>query len=69
MLDPLGDVVGLRVLDAGCGPGLYAEEVVRRGAAVVGFDESPDMVRLDRLRLDRAHRRTGFIAFRLVKPT
>jgi 2-polyprenyl-3-methyl-5-hydroxy-6-metoxy-1,4-benzoquinol methylase len=68
VLDLLGDVAGLRVLDAGCGPGLYAEEVARRGAAAVGFDESPDMVRLARLRRDRAHREPGFIAFRLVKP-
>lgn len=42
---------GLRVLDAGCGPGLYAEELVARGAEVVGFDESPEMVRLARRRL------------------
>ena len=46
MLDLLGDVSGLRVLDAGCGPGLYAEALVGRGAHVVGFDASPEMVRL-----------------------
>lgn len=46
MLALLGEVAGLRILDAGCGPGLYAEELVARGAAVVGFDASPDMVRL-----------------------
>ncbi len=51
VLDLLGDVAGLRLLDAGCGPGLYAEELIRRGARVVGFDESPDMVRLARNRL------------------
>jgi 2-polyprenyl-3-methyl-5-hydroxy-6-metoxy-1,4-benzoquinol methylase len=28
----LGDVAGKRVLDAACGPGLYAEELLRRGA-------------------------------------
>lgn len=31
---------GLRVLDLGCGPGLYAERMARRGARVVGVDIS-----------------------------
>lgn len=48
VLDLLGDVIGLRVLDAGCGPGLYAEELVGPGADVVAFDQSPAMVRLAR---------------------
>lgn len=38
VLKLLGDVRGRRVLDAGCGPGFYAEELVRRGADVVAFD-------------------------------
>lgn len=42
----LGDVAGKRVLDAACGPGLYARELTRRGAQVVGFDHSPRMVEL-----------------------
>ena len=42
----LGDVDGLTVLDAACGPGLYAEELLARGARVVGFDQSPAMVEL-----------------------
>ena len=42
----LGDVDGLTVLDAACGPGLYAAELVDRGAQVVGFDQSPAMVGL-----------------------
>ncbi|HEX2047775.1 MAG TPA: class I SAM-dependent methyltransferase [Acidimicrobiales bacterium] len=46
MLDLLGDVAGRRVLDAGCGPGFYASELVARGATVVGFDASAEMVRL-----------------------
>jgi SAM-dependent methyltransferase len=54
VLGLLGDVTGLRVLDVGCGPGLYAEELVRSGASVVGFDQSPEMVRLARLRLGKA---------------
>jgi len=51
VLDLLGDVAGLRILDAGCGPGLYAQELVARGADVAGFDVSPDMVRLARRRV------------------
>lgn len=50
-LDLLGDVRGLRVLDAACGPGLYAEEFVKRGAIVTGFDQSPRMVELARQRV------------------
>ena len=37
----LGDVAGKRALDAACGPGLYAEELIRRGAEVVGRPQSP----------------------------
>ena len=50
-LELLGDVDGKRVLDAACGPGLYAEELVRRGAVVVGFDQSPRMIDLCRIRV------------------
>jgi SAM-dependent methyltransferase len=49
-LELLGDVAGKRVLDAACGPGLYAAELVRRGAQVTGFDHSPRMVELCRAR-------------------
>lgn len=47
----LGDVAGRVVLDAACGPGYYAQELVRRGARVVGFDNSPRMVGLCRTRV------------------
>ncbi|PRX50017.1 methyltransferase family protein [Prauserella shujinwangii] len=50
-LDLLGDVAGRTVLDAACGPGLYAEELVARGARVTGFDHSPRMVELCRQRV------------------
>jgi SAM-dependent methyltransferase len=50
-LDLLGDVAGRDVLDVACGPGLYAEELVARGARVVGFDQSPRMVELARQRV------------------
>lgn len=51
VLGVLGPVTGLRVLDAGCGPGLYAEELVAAGADVVALDASAEMVRLARGRL------------------
>lgn len=54
-LSLLPDVRGLQVLDAGCGPGVYTEWLVARGASVVAFDASPKMVALARARVgDRA---------------
>jgi SAM-dependent methyltransferase len=51
-LELCGDVRGLRAFDAGCGPGLYAEELIARGArAVHGVDASPTMVALARQRV------------------
>lgn len=55
VLGLLGDVARKVVLDAGCGPGLYVEELVARGARVVAFDASEEMVRLAQRRAgDRA---------------
>jgi len=54
-LSLLPDVRGKIVLDAGCGPGAYAQLLLDRGAQVVGVDVSPRMVQLARARLkDRA---------------
>lgn len=54
-LSLLPDVRGRRVLDAGCGPGTYADWLANQGAEVVAFDANPTMVRLARERLgDRA---------------
>jgi ubiquinone/menaquinone biosynthesis C-methylase UbiE len=47
----LGDVEGKQVLDAACGPGLYAEELTRRGAKVTACDQSRRMVELCRQRV------------------
>jgi len=48
----LGSVRDLAVLDLGCGPGLYAEQLVARGARrVVGVDASAAMVRLAHARV------------------
>lgn len=46
----LGDVHGKRVLDAACGPGFYVEELLARGADVVGCDAAPSMIELARAR-------------------
>ncbi len=51
LLGMLPPVAGLRVLDAGCGPGIYAAWLAERGAEVVGLDISPRMVALARRRL------------------
>jgi ubiquinone/menaquinone biosynthesis C-methylase UbiE len=50
-LSLLPDVEDKRVLDVGCGPGVYAEWLVDRGAHVVAFDANAKMVRLARERL------------------
>ncbi len=51
-LSLLPDVAGLRVLDAGCGPGAYADWLLQHGAAhVTGLDLSPRMVALAAQRL------------------
>lgn len=46
-----GEVSGLRVLDAGCGGGSHAAELVSRGARVTGFDSSAAMLAIARKRL------------------
>jgi SAM-dependent methyltransferase len=51
VLDALGQVAGRRVLDAACGPGIYAEVLAQSGAQVSGFDASPAMVELAQRRL------------------
>lgn len=48
LVDALGLRPGMRVLDAGCGPGRHALELGRRGIAVVGIDTSPDFLMLAR---------------------
>lgn len=52
MLALLPDVAGKDILDAGCGPGAYAEEMVARGARVSGIDASPTMIALAEKRLN-----------------
>ncbi len=51
VLSLLPPVEGKRVLDIRCGPGLYAQWLVKHGAEVVGFDISAEMVTLARQRV------------------
>lgn len=52
LLSLLPTLTGLRVLDLGCGPGLYAEHLLQEGAAhVTALDVSPRMVELAIARL------------------
>ncbi len=44
MLEIIGDVSGLTVLDAGCGEGYLARILAERGAIVTGIDISPRLI-------------------------
>jgi SAM-dependent methyltransferase len=48
LLDVIGDVSGLTVLDAGCGEGYLSRILTRRGAKVTGMDISPRLVEIAR---------------------
>jgi SAM-dependent methyltransferase len=50
-LSLLPEVEGTRVLDAGCGPGVYSAWLIERGAKVISIDVSPKMVELAKQRL------------------
>ena len=50
-LSLLPEVKGKRVLDAGCGSGVYSEWLERHGANVIAVDVSPRMVELAKKRL------------------
>ena len=50
-LSLLPEVNGKRVLDAACGPGVYCEWLLSRGAEVVALDASSRMVELAKQRV------------------
>jgi len=54
VLELLGDVTGLDIVDAACGPGLYLAELLGRGARLYGFDASGAMLDLARERVGEA---------------
>jgi SAM-dependent methyltransferase len=53
MLALLPEVSGARVLDAGCGNGWYAEQLISRGAQLTALDGSEQMLAHARARLGR----------------
>ena len=53
MLGMLPLIEGSRILDAGCGSGWYAEQLLARGAIVDAVDSSPAMVEYARERFKR----------------
>jgi SAM-dependent methyltransferase len=54
LIDQLQLAPGSRVLDLGCGPGLYAERMARRGLAVTGVDFSDSSLAYARAQADEA---------------
>ena len=46
MLAELGNVKGKKVLDVGCGPGIYAAALLKRGAIVYGIDQAEGMIKI-----------------------
>jgi SAM-dependent methyltransferase len=53
MLSLIPNIDGKHVLDAGCGPGAYAQEFVSRGARVTGIDVSDHMLARATQRLEK----------------
>ena len=50
---------GTRVLDVGCGPGLFLRLAADRGATVTGIDAAPQFIELARERLPQADLTVG----------
>lgn len=52
-LSLLPDVKGKKVLDAGCGPGIYSEWLIKNGANITAIDASPMMIEMAKQRLGK----------------
>lgn len=61
MLAMAGEVVGLDILDLGCGEGGYSRELARRGARVVGVDGSRRLIEIARERAAAANVSVAFV--------
>ncbi|MEM1272517.1 MAG: magnesium protoporphyrin IX methyltransferase [Pseudomonadota bacterium] len=63
------DLLGARILDAGCGTGAMSAELAARGAIVVGIDISPELIRIAQTRLRTSLRdRVSFRAGDMLGP-
>ncbi len=63
-----GDLAGWRILDAGCGTGMLAVDLARRGAEVVAIDLSPTLVDQGRERAAAAGVSVDFRAGDMLDP-
>ena len=72
-VDWLRSVLGLgpgsRVLDLGCGPGLYAVRLARRGVRVLGVDASARSLAHARLTVDEVRAEVESVGFDVVEVT
>jgi SAM-dependent methyltransferase len=50
-LSLLPEIKGKKILDAGCGPGIYSEWLIKNGANVTAIDASPKMIGMAKQRL------------------
>ncbi len=65
----LGLGPGSRVLDLGCGPGLYAVRLARRGVRVLGVDASARSLAHARLTVDEVRPEVESVGFDVVEVT
>ncbi|MCL4373618.1 MAG: class I SAM-dependent methyltransferase [Candidatus Marsarchaeota archaeon] len=61
MLSMLGDVRKKKVLDIGCGPGINAEALLKRGAIVYGIDISESMIEIAKANINGANFTVGSV--------
>lgn len=55
-LSILPNLNGKNVLDLGCGPGVYAEELAKKGAVVTAVDNSHEMIEITKQKIGAHHK-------------
>lgn len=55
----LGDVKNKKILDLGCGPGLYAKTLLNKGAKIKGIDISEKMIKIAKKEAPKAEFKQG----------